>query len=74
MKKFKNLVKYIIGFFVCFAVRLIPFRPPNFEPIMTTTMPFGKKWGWMAGGFFGAASIIIFDIIHPTSGFLRIGI
>jgi hypothetical protein len=74
MKKFRNIVKYIIGFIVCFALRLMPFRPVNVEPIMATTMPFGKRWGWLAGGFFGAASIIIFDIIHPTPGFPSLGI
>ena len=35
----KNWVKYAIGFVVCFAIRLVPFRPPNVEPVMTATMP-----------------------------------
>lgn len=74
MRKAQHLIKYIIGLIVCLVIRLIPFRPNNVEPIMTTTMPFGKKWGWLAGAFFGAASIIIFDLIHPTPGFSRLGI
>jgi uncharacterized membrane protein len=66
-------MKYFIGFLVCLGIRMIPFRPPNVEPIMTTTMPFGKKWGWLAGGLFGMLSIILYDIVHPTAGFARIG-
>lgn len=69
----QSSIKYVIGFVVCFGIRLIPFRPPNVEPIMTTTMPFGKKWGWLAGALFGALSILLYDLIHPTPGFARIG-
>ena len=73
MKKPQNIVKYIIGFIVCILIRLVPFRPPNVEPITATIMPFGKKWGWLAGAFFGAASIVLYDTIHPTPGFPRLG-
>ena len=72
-RKPQNIMKYIIGFTVCFILRLIPFRPPNVEPIMATTMPFSKKWGWLAGGFFGMVSILLYDLIHPTPGFGRFG-
>ena len=44
----KNWVKYAIGFVVCFAIRLVPFRPPNVEPVMTATMPFSKRFGWIS--------------------------
>ena len=53
---------------------MIPFRPPNVEPIMTTTMPFSKKWGWFSGFLFGFLSILIYDIIHPMKSFARFGI
>ncbi|MFH1510988.1 MAG: hypothetical protein ABIF10_04795 [Candidatus Woesearchaeota archaeon] len=75
MRQFKDkTVKYMIGFIVCILVRLIPFRPANVEPIMTTMMPFAKKWGWISGGLFAALSMVIFDLVHPTQGFNRIGI
>ncbi len=69
-----NILKYIIGFAVSILIRLIPFRPPNVEPIMATTMPFAKKWGYLAGFFFAALSIILYDLLHPSSGFVRIGL
>ncbi len=72
--KTKNLPKYILGFIVTFVIRLVPFRPPNIEPIMTTTMPFSKKWGPLSGALFGALSIILYDLINPTPGFSRLGI
>ncbi len=69
MKQPKNIIKYIIGFLVCLLIRLIPFRPPNVEPVTATILPFGKKWGWIAAAIFGAASIVLFDLIT-----LKIGI
>jgi hypothetical protein len=66
--------KYLIGFLVCIGIRLLPFRPPNVEPIMTTTMPFARKWGWYAGALFGALSIMIYDSINPAKGFARVGV
>jgi uncharacterized membrane protein len=72
--KFKQgFIKYVVGFLICIGIRVIPFRPPNIEPIMTTTMPFGKRWGWYAGALFGALSIVIYDLVNPTKGFARIG-
>ncbi|MBN2251668.1 MAG: hypothetical protein JW724_06315 [Candidatus Altiarchaeota archaeon] len=70
----KQFFKYVIGFVVCLGIRLIPFRVPNVEPVMATAMPFGKKWGLWAGAFFGAASIVLYDLIRPTPGFARLGV
>ncbi len=66
MKNKKNWVKYIIGFLSVFAIRLIPFRMPNIEPIMTVIMPFGKAYNGIFAFFFGSLSIILFDLV--TSG------
>jgi hypothetical protein len=74
MRQPQNILKFIIGWIVCLGIRMLPFRPPNIEPIMTTTMPFSKRWGWLAGALFAAASIVIYDILVPTPGFARIGI
>jgi len=62
----KNWVKYIIIFLSAFAIRLIPFRAPNVEPIMTIIMPFGKIYGGLMTFIFGFFSIVLFDLI--TSG------
>ncbi len=59
-------LKFIIGWTAVFLFRLIPFRPPNFEPMLATVMPFSKRyglWGSFAFGFFG---IVLYDAI--TSG------
>ena len=72
--KFKQSgLKYGLGFLFTFGVLLMP-RPPNVEPILTTTMPFGKKWGWFAGFLFGFLSIIFYNLIKPMSGFAKFGI
>ncbi len=69
METYKNnWFKYILGFIVCLLIRLIPFRPPNIEPILATQMPFSKKYGWIAGFTFAFLSIVLYDIITAKVG------
>ncbi|MBU0647667.1 hypothetical protein KJ855_00630 [Patescibacteria group bacterium] len=67
MKRLEQLFKYLIGLVVVIAFRLIP-HPPNVEPIMSTMIPFGKKWGWLSGMIFCLLSILIYDVITGTLG------
>ena len=62
----RNWPKFLIGWFLCFGIRLLPFRPPNVEPILITTMPFANRFGVFGGAIFAAFSIILFDLF--TSG------
>lgn len=62
----KNWIKYISMFLIVLTIRLIPFRAPNVEPIMTAIMPLGKIYGGIMAFFFGFLGIVIFDSI--TSG------
>lgn len=65
---FKLSLKFFIGLFLCLLVRLIPFRAPNVEPILATTMPISRAYGVVAGFSFAALSILLFDIITRTLG------
>lgn len=67
MKTPQNTIKYVIGLLTVIALRLIP-HPPNVEPIMSTMMPFSKKWGWLSGMAFCLLAILGFDIITGTLG------
>lgn len=67
-KQKKNWIKYSIGFLVCLLIRLIPFRPPNIEPILATQMPFSKAYGKIAGFLFAFFSIFFFDLIVNKVG------
>jgi len=62
----RNWVKYVIAFLGVLAIRLVPFRAPNLEPIMAFQMPLGKKYGALMSFAFGALSIAVYDAI--TSG------
>jgi len=62
----KNWIKYTITFISVMAIRLVPFRAPNVEPVMTAIMPFGKVYGGVASFIFGFFSIVIYDSV--TSG------
>ena len=59
-------LKYLIGWTAVFLFRLIPFRPPNFEPMLATVMPFSKRFGVWGSFLFGFLGIVLFDAI--TSG------
>lgn len=61
-------IKLIAGWLIIFMVRLIPFRPPNVEPIMSTLMPFSKKYGLTSGFIFAFLSIVIFDLAVTQVG------
>lgn len=63
----QNIIKYIIGLAVVIGLRLLP-HPPNVEPIMSSMMPFSKKWGWLSGAVFGILAILSFDVITGTLG------
>lgn len=71
MKKDNNLFKYFLGLITIVLIRLIP-RPPNIEPVMSTMMPFAKKWGKYAGLVFAGLAIFLFDIITGTIGYWTI--
>lgn len=64
----KNYLKFIVGFIVCILIRLIPFRPPNIEPVLAIQMPFSKAYGALGGFLFAFANIILFDSITDKLG------
>ncbi len=64
----KNYFKFSVGLILCLLVRLIPFRAPNVEPIMATTMPFSRAYGAFAGASFAVLSILLYDIATRTLG------
>lgn len=69
MKLYLNgLVKFIIGFLTVFAIRLIPFRAPNVEPVLATLMPFSKRYGPVGSFAFGFLSIAFFDVAVGRAG------
>lgn len=59
-------VKFLIGWAAVFLFRLIPFRPPNFEPMLATVMPFSKRYGFLGSFAFGFFGIVLYDAV--TSG------
>jgi hypothetical protein len=63
----QDIIKYLLWFIIVIVLRIIP-HPPNVEPIMTTTMPFAKKWGWLSGFIFSVLAILFYDVITWTLG------
>lgn len=61
MRYRKNWLKFLIGWLAVFLTRLLPFRPPNMEPVLATLMPFAKEFGAPGGFIFGFLSITLFD-------------
>lgn len=63
-----NIAKMIIGWVLSFGLRLIPFRPPNVEPILSVQAPFTKHFGWIAGFVFAFLNIVLFDLVLGRLG------
>jgi len=59
-------LKYVIGWAAVFLIRLIPYRPPNFEPMLAVAMPFSKRYGLVGSFAFGFLGIALYDAV--TSG------
>lgn len=64
----KNWFKFVVGWIGVFAYRLLPFRVPNVEPVLSIAMPFSKKYGAWGGFLFGALSIGLFDLFTGAAG------
>ena len=64
----KNYFKFSLALILCLLVRLIPFRAPNVEPILATTMPFSKAYGVFVGFSFAVLSILLYDVLTGTLG------
>ncbi len=64
----KNYFKFFLALVLCLLVRLIPFRAPNVEPILATTMPLGRAYGAFFGFFFAVLSILLYDLLTHTIG------
>jgi hypothetical protein len=61
-------IKFIIGWSAVFLLRLVPFRPPNVEPVLATLMPLAKQYGPLGAFVFGSASIALFDVATGRFG------
>lgn len=59
-------LKFLIGWAAVLLFRLIPFRPPNFEPMLSVVMPFSKRYGPIGSFLFGFLGIVLYDAV--TSG------
>jgi len=64
----KNYLKFSLGLVLCLLVRLIPFRAPNVEPILSVMMPFSKAYGVFAASSFAVLSILLYDVLTGTLG------
>ena len=63
-----NWFKFSLSLVIFLLVRLIPFRPPNIEPILAAQMPLAGVYGARAGFLFGVLSILFYDIFTQTLG------
>ncbi|HWP60986.1 MAG TPA: hypothetical protein VN495_00060, partial [Candidatus Paceibacterota bacterium] len=54
-------IKFALAWIGVLLFRLLPFRPPNVEPILATVMPFSKRYGIISSFLFGFLGIVIYD-------------
>lgn len=61
-------LKYIIVFLGVLLIRLIPFRAPNVEPLLSAVMPLTKRFGALEGVLFAVVSIVLYDSLTAGLG------
>lgn len=61
-------IRFSVGWILCFLVRLLPFRPPNIEPVLAFQMPFAKNFGYLPGFVFAFFNIILYDLLTAGLG------
>ena len=61
-------LKFLIAWLGVLLVRLVPFRPPNVEPMLSCMMPVSKKYGAFTSFLFGFFGILILDLIVGQVG------
>jgi hypothetical protein len=64
----KQRILLMVGFVGATLFRLIPFRPPNMEPLLSIMMPFSKKVGAFELAIFGFLSIVLHDSLTVGIG------
>ncbi|OFW77963.1 MAG: hypothetical protein A2201_06940 [Alicyclobacillus sp. RIFOXYA1_FULL_53_8] len=64
----KSWPKFIAGWVISFLIRLVPFRPPNIEPILGIQMPFSKAYGHAPAFLFAFSNIVLFDLLVNKFG------
>jgi len=62
-------IKFILGWLVVLAIRFIPFRPPNFEPMLAVMMPYSKRYTLISSFLFGFLGIAVFDFLTGLLGY-----
>ncbi|MEY4731319.1 MAG: hypothetical protein RL681_265 [Candidatus Parcubacteria bacterium] len=61
-------IKFVLGWLTVLAIRLVPFRPPNVEPMFAVVMPFSKHYNAWGSFAFGVLGITAFDLMTGTIG------
>jgi len=61
-------LKYGIVFLGVMLFRLLPFRAPNVEPLLSAVMPLTKRYGALEGVLFAVTSIVLYDLLTAGVG------
>lgn len=61
-------LKYVIVFLGVLFVRLLPFRAPNVEPVLSAVMPLSKRYGALESLGFAVLSIVLYDALTAGIG------
>jgi len=67
-RSYFDIIKMVSAWILTFGLRLLPFRPPNVEPILAIQMPFTKRFGILTGFIFAFLNIVAFDLVTAKVG------
>lgn len=60
--------RFFVALVLSVILRFVPFRPPNFEPLLSMGMPISHKYGLAAGALFPFCAIVLFDVFMDKIG------
>lgn len=60
--------KFLLTWLGVLLFRLLPFRPPNVEPMLAAVMPFSKRYGILGSFAFGFFGIVLYDAVTAGWG------
>ena len=61
-------LKVTLLWLFCLAVRFVPLRPANLEPVMAALLPHAARHGAAASFVFAAAIMVVFDVLSGQVG------
>lgn len=63
-----SILRMLLLWLACIALRALPWRIPNLEPVLAATLPVAAVWGTGIAVAFPLTMMVVFDVIAGAVG------